>query len=290
MDLLGALDARLMTARFIMWSAQFGKACRLSLVVLGLVVGNLWAADEQLEGTRLAQQVHDRPAGRDSSVRGFMILTEKGHESRVRRMISYRLDQGGGNVWSLVRFTMPQDINGVGLLTKNYPGNESEQWLYLPALGRARRISSARKGGRLVGSDFYYEDMRDRDVNLDRHRLLGQEKIGGALCKVLETVPVAPDSSVYSKRISWIHPQTLIPLQVDFYVAGQEGPIKRLKVYRIQRIQGYWTATDTVITDLESGHQTRMRTEKIVYDRNLSDRLFSRQFLTDPAKEAPYRP
>ncbi len=248
------------------------------------------ALDEYEEGVKLAQQVFNRADGNDASSRGYMILTEPGHEPRVRRMYSYRLDIAPGESLSLLRFTAPKDIADVGLLTKDYPDKDTEQLLYLPALGRARRISSSRKGGRLVGSDYYYEDMESREVELDTHRYLGEQKLGGALCKVLESIPVDPEDAVYSKRISWIHPLTLLPLQIDFYQYDDEEPVKRLKVYKIGKVQGYWTVMDTGMTDLETGHQTRMKIEKIIYDRGLGRSLFSRRVLTDPGKESRYRP
>jgi len=254
------------------------------------MLGNTVWANLEEDGRVLAQAVYDRPDGKDSSSRASMILTEKGHAPRQRRMYLYRLEKSGGESLSLIRFTDPPDIKNTGLLTKNVPGEDSDQSLYLPALKRARRISSSRKGGRFVGSDYYYEDLRERAVSLDRHRYLGEQKLGRIMCKVLESIPVDPDNSAYSKRVSWIHPRTLIPLRVDYYVGGANAPIKRLNVYRIQKIQGYWTVTDTIVHDLETGHQTRLRVDKIVYDRGLSENLFSRQFLTDPAKEARYRP
>jgi len=255
-----------------------------------LVVGPLLAADSEAEGQRLAQQVYDRPDGRDVSSRGLMVLTEKGHAPRVRKMYSYRLDKGVGEIWSLIRFTAPPDIDGTGTLTLNHPGDKSDQWVYLPALDRARRIPSSRKGGRFVGSDFYYEDIQDREVAMDRHRLLGQEPIEGVVCNVLESVPVDPGDSVYSKRVSWIHPEILLPLQVDYYKNGGDQPIKRLRVHRIEKTQGYWTVMESTMSELKSGHQTRLTVEAIKYDQDLPDALFSRRMLVDPARERAYHP
>lgn len=268
----------------------------LILIVAALVcvsvldTGVVAASDAVSEGTRIMRQVYNRPDGSDFSSRGYMELTEQGHSPRVRKMYNYRLDRGNGEVWSLIRFTLPKDIQDVGLLTLDYPGDETDQWIFLPELGRARRISSSRKGGRFVGSDYYYEDLQDREPELDRHAYRGEEKLGGALCKVVESTPVDSENSVYSKRVSWIHPRTLLPLQVDFYQEGSDTPVKRLKVYRIGKVQGYWTVLETGMTDLETGHNTRMKIEKIIYDRGLTSSLFSRQVLTDPGKESRYRP
>jgi hypothetical protein len=189
-----------------------------------------------------------------------------------------------------MRFTEPADIEDTALLTYNYPDKDNNQWIYLPALDRVRRISTSRKGGRFVGSDIYYEDLQKREVNEDHHRILGKGKVGTVPTTVLESTPIDPDSSVYSKWISWIHMGSLTPLQVDYYKAGGERPVKRLRVTKLKKIQGYWTVADSTMTELNSGHQTRMVTQAIVYDQSLPENLFSQQGLSDKSREERYRP
>lgn len=254
------------------------------------LVGLAWAGSAEQAGRELAQAVYDAPRGDDAASRAVMTLTEKGREPRQREMSTYRVDRGGGERWSLTRFTSPADIEGVGLLTKDYPGDETDQWLYLPALDRVRRVSSSRKGGRFVGSDLFFEDLRDREVGMDTHRYKGEEKIGKLVCKVLESTPVDPDNSVYAKRVSWIHPETLIALRVDFYQPHARGPVKRLSVRRIKRIQGIWTVLDSTMEDLESGHQTRINQLAIKYNQGIPDRLFTSEALADENAAAEFTP
>ena len=237
----------------------------------------------------MAELVYNRPDGTDMSLYATMSLVDRGHDARKRDMYIYRLKKKPGEVQSLIRFTAPATIDGTGLLTLDDKGKETEQWVYLPALDRARRISSSRKGGRFVGSDLYYEDIRDRNVALDSQRIIGTAMQGGVQCKVLESIPIDKDSSVYSKRISWIDPKTLIPLRVDYYEGGS-SPSKRLIVHRVEKIQGYDTVLDSTMTDLESGHETQVTIRKVVYDSNLPGGLFTRHALTDPEFEAGYRP
>jgi len=241
-------------------------------------------------GIALATRVYNRPDGNDAASRVHMILSEKGHKPRYRKLYTYQLDKDNGESWTLLRFTEPADIKNTGLLTYNHPGKDNNQWIYLPALDRARRIAASRKGGRFVGSDLYYEDLQKREVDKDNHRILGNGKVGGIPTIVLESTPVDSDNSVYSKRVSWIHEKTLIPLRVDFYKAGSKKPVKRLKATRIKKIQGFWTVVDSTVTDLKSGHQTRLVTKAIVYDQSLPDSLFGRQALSDKSLEENYRP
>jgi len=242
-------------------------------------------------GEMLARQVHDRPDGEDMTTRSTMVLAEADREPRVRRMITYRIDLASGETRSLIRFTAPEDIADTGLLTFDHPDGRSEQWIYLPALDRSRRIPATRKGGRFVGSDLFYEDLRTRRVELDHHRLMGTEMLFGVETQLLESIPVEPGNSTYGKRLRWIHPDTLLPLRVDFFPpGGGEQPKKRLEVHRIEQVQGYWTVLDTTITDLDSGHSTRLLAEEVRYDRQLPDSLFTSRALEDPERERHYRP
>lgn len=241
------------------------------------------------KGKELAENVYYRADGQDASANAIMKLTEQGHSPRVRNMYMYEKDKKPGETWSLIRFTSPSTIDGTGLLTLDEPGNTSSQWVYLPALDRVRRIISSRKGGRFVGSDFYYEDLRDREVDMDRHRLIGNEVIDGVHCEVLESIPVENENSVYTKRIRWIDPKTLIAMRTDFYIDG-DAPRKRLIVRRIEKIQGYETVVDSTMVDLVNGHRTRITVQAIVYDRGIPDALFTRRVLSDPVFETRYRP
>lgn len=259
----------------------------LCLFSSGLITSNAAYADNASE---LAQKVYERPNGRDLTTVGRMVLTEKGHAPRMRELITYRLEKAKGEITNLIRFTEPEDIAGTGLLSVDKTNGKSEQWLYLPALDRVRRISGDRKGGRFVGSDLYYEDLQDRKPNEDRHRLLGTESINGVICEILESIPVDPENSVYRKRVSWIDPKTLMALRVDLYETDATSPSKRLWVVSKKKNQGFWTATDTRVIDVANGHETRLVVDTALYDRNLPATLFNAQTLADENLESEYRP
>ncbi len=266
---------------------------RIAVVTLTLAGMLCWFPATALgneAGTALAQKVYNRPDGVDASSKSTMTLTSKGHKPRYRTLYTYRMDTDDGETRSLIRFSKPADIAGTGLLTLDRPGQASNQWIYLPALDRARRIASSRKGGNFVGSELYYEDLQKREVDDDRHQVLGKGKVGKIVTTMLESIPVDSDNSVYSKRISWIHAKILIPLQIEYFKAGHDQPVKRLKVKKIKKIQGYWTVLDSTMTDLKNGKKTRMATEAIQYDQDLPDKLFSRQALSDAKQEKTYRP
>jgi hypothetical protein len=260
---------------------------RIVLAFCGLLLGFSALAND---GLALAQKVYDRPDGRDLTTLSRMVLTEKGRSPRIRELVTYRMDMGRGETANLIRFLDPEDIAGTGLLSVDKADGEADQWLYLPALDRVRRISSNRKGGRFVGSDLYFEDLQTRSPDKDRHRLLGRQAENGILCDVLESIPVDSANSVYRKRISWIDPQTLLVQRVDYFEKDDGTPSKRWLLRSRKKVQGYWTDTDSRMIDLQSGHETRMVIDVALYDQKLPARLFTTQTLADENLESDYRP
>lgn len=258
----------------------------LFLTVLAVGASQAWAN----EGLALAQKVFDRPNGRDLTTLGRMVLTEKGRAPRIRELVTYRQDRSGGETANLIRFLDPEDIAGTGLLSIDKPDASTDQWLYLPALDRVRRIAGDRKGGRFVGSDLYFEDLQERKPSRDQHRLLGKQTENGVLCDVLESISIDPKDSVYKKRISWIDPATAIPQRIDYFEKNVDTPSKRWLLRAKKRNQGYWTLTDSRMIDLESGHETRMVVDVALYDQKLPAKLFTSQALADESLESDYRP
>lgn len=272
---------------------MYGKRAFLWLIGFTLLSANpsVWANEaSNRAGEALAQKIYDREAGDDMSALVVMQLKKKGKKPRQRLLYSFAKEPKDSERWSLMRFIKPQDINKTGLMTLDHSGEESDQWLYLPALDKVRRISSSRKGGRFVGSDFFYEDLKDREVGMDYHLFKGQSKVGKIKCQVLVSTPREVSNSVYSKRVSCIHSKILVPLRVDFYKKGRRKPIKRLRARKIKKIQGIWTVLDSTMYDLKTGHQTQLFTKRIKYNQGLPDGLFTQQALSDDSKERAYRP
>jgi hypothetical protein len=241
-------------------------------------------------GESLARSLYDRPDGKDATSLLTMSLTEKGREPRLRQMVTFRLDLKPGNVATLIRFTAPADIEGTGLLTLDFANKDSNQWIYLPALDRVRRVDSNRKAGRFVNSDYYYEDLRTRTVEKDEHRIIGSEVIGGVNCEILESTPVDADNSVYIKRLTWVDSSTMLPMRIDFFEKRADQPSKRWLMLKKARVKGFWTVMDSSLTTLANGHQTRLTVEQILYDRRLPASLFTTQTLEDESAEEDYRP
>ena len=280
--------ARIGTQRFqAMFLRLLRRVAPWIVLAAAASIGVPATADEALA---LAQAVHGRATGRDVTTVSRMELVDKGRTPRVRDIVTYRLDRGGGETVYLIRFLAPTDIAGTGLLSVNKADGSTDQWLYLPELDRVRRVAADRKGGRFVGSELYFEDLQERKPALDRHRLLGKETVAGVACEVLESAPIDASTSVYRRRISWVDAQTAMVLRVDYFEKDDTTPTKRWLLDERKQIQRYWTVTDSRMIDLASGRETRLVVEKALYDRKLPARLFTQQALADERFESEYRP
>ncbi len=271
-------------------TALVGWARSARTLCMSLLLAAAAAVASADDASSLAQAVHDRPAGRDATTLSRMELVEKGRTPRVRELVTYRQVRANGETAYLLRFLGPEEIAGTGLLSIDKADGANDQWLYLPALDRVRRVAGDRKGGRFVGSELTFEDLQERQPALDRHRLLGRETIDGVACEVLESVPVEPANSTYRRRVSWVDPQTLLVLRVDYFEKDAATPSKRWLLADKKQIQGYWTVTDSRMIDLQSGRETRMVVEVAKYDRRLPARLFTSQALADERLESDHRP
>lgn len=268
------------------WLSTSGKRLGAGFLMAALACATAVADD----GAKLAQRVYDRPDGKDSTSVVTMSLTEEGKLARTRGMLVFRASAADSQVSTLIRFTDPTDIQGTGLLTIDGADGVSNQWIYLPAMQRVRRVDSNRKGGRFVNSDYFFEDLRDRKPAMDAHKLLGRERVGDTDTEMLESVPVDASNSVYARRVSWIDPKSLLPLRIDFFERSADQPSKRLVVLKREQVQGYWTVMDSTLTDLASGHQTRLTVSKVLYDRNLPESLFTSRALAEERMEKELRP
>jgi len=261
--------------------------------LLCLFSGFSGSADLSMDGLELATKIHYRP--RPSDQASFSLMTLKGGGvDRVRELYQYRLDgKRRGDTATLIRFVSPRDIAGTGLLTSDVAdSDDSDQWVFLPALGRERRISSDRRGGKFLGSDFFFEDLRDRDPRKDNHRVLGMVELNGRKFWKLESIPKEMDNSAYSKRIGWIDPDTYTPMRLDYYVRGQEQPVKRWLVGKVELHGKFWLITDREMLDLQAGTSTRLQDIRTRSDQGIEAKMFTRNGLVDTAQqlEKAWRP
>lgn len=236
-----------------------------------------WLKRPPRDGTELAQWIYDRDNGRDALATIEMVLTSRSGNERVRRFES-RMVRHDGLQDSLIRFTYPTDIEGTAFLTLERPGDDAEQFLYLPALRRVRRIVAKQKGKSFVNSDLYYQDLERRSPDQDHHRLLGEATVDGRRCWILESTPKEKESSAYGKSVAWIDQATLLPVQGESYDRKLRKS-KTSRIHRMEQVEGIWTSMESEVTTLNQQHTTHLRTETVDYNVDLQASDFNTRAL-----------
>lgn len=176
-------------------------------------------ADPVARGLAIAQENDRRDRGwSDAKADMKMVLTNASGETSerlLRFMMLERPEAGSGN-WSLMTFDKPRDIEGTALLTHSSLKDADDQWLYLPAVKRVKRISSSNKAGAFVGSEFAFEDFSTQQVEKFSYTWIKDEPCGTLTCHVIERVPTY-EASGYTREIVWIDTADYQFRKIDYY-------------------------------------------------------------------------
>ncbi len=251
----------------------------IKIHTLMIIVAMLsWACPAvAMDGVQIAQKVVDRNDGQDATSKIRMLLIDKRGNKRFRNLITV-VKKYGDLSKSYMRFTSPADIDGTSFLTWENKDRDDDQFLYLPALQRVRRIVSSQKSNRFVNTDYTYEDLQSREVAQDTHMILREEKIDTYDCWVLESIPKRLDDSQYGKRITWVIKEIYLPIKIEFY----DKRNRLFKIFtgkKIQKIDGIWTILDAEMNDLKKEHRTLMKTDEVQYNRNVPDEVFTKGYM-----------
>ncbi len=245
------------------------------------VVSLIAAATAMAEPTGMAimQAVHDRPQGKDMSGLLTMTLVDAKGKERVRS-IKQVLGTFGSVDKKLMVFQSPADVRGTSFMNWSYAdaGKSDDQWIYLPALKRVKRISSEGRGDYFMGSDFTYDDLGDRHPSADTHTLTGTETVDGEQCWVVESVPKNP-ADLYSRTVTWVSREKSVGLKRDYY--DRRGALlKTLRVSSVGLISGVWIITKTEMHNVQKGTSTRMEFSDVRINTGIADGSFSELAMT----------
>ncbi len=246
------------------------KIVLMSLIVFLVSSHTVWTGG--LTGRQVMDKVFYRDDGDDARFKINMVLIDKKGNKRERLLEIHSKDYDK-LVKTFLEFIKPADINGTSFLTWENEDKDDTQYLYLPALGRARRIVSSQKNLKFVNTDFTYEDMQRRQPEKDEHKILGEENYNGYSCYLIESIP-QKGTSQYSKRVSWIDKNSFVILKTYFY--DKKG--RKNKIFRVESLEeksGIWTTMKTVMQDLKQKHTTLMDILEVEYNQGIDDGMFS---------------
>ena len=251
----------------------------LTVGTLGFYMPTVTAQTEEEKGLAIAVEADKRDVGFvDSTANMKMVLRNRSGKESVRNVRVKTLEVTGDGDKSLSIFDEPADVKGTASLTWSHSQKPDEQWLYLPALKRVKRISSKNKSGPFMGSEFAFEDIGSQEVDKYTYKYLRDETLEGADTFVLERYPTDKNSG-YTKQVAWIEKERYIALKVEYY--DRKGALlKTLNASGFEQfLDKHWRPTQMDMVNHQSGKSTTLRFENYAFKTGLSDRDFAKNAL-----------
>lgn len=253
------------------------KLSMLLLVAL-VSVGVTFEANAQITGQQVMEKVYNNPSGDDTQGLLTMTLVNSRGEQRVRTLQQFMKNDSKMEK-KIMYFVSPADVRNTSFMNWSYTdGRSDDQWIYLPALRRTRRISSDNKSDYFMGSDFTYDDLGDRHPDQDNHTLLREEVVDGKECYVVESKP-KDNSYTYSKVITWVMKDNLLGLKREFY-DDRGRLLKELAIKEYEKIDGFWTILETQMHNVQRDHKTIMRFNEVKVNQGIPDSRFTERMMT----------
>lgn len=235
------------------------------------------------KGLRIAAEAARRDEGfGDSEAAMTMTLRNRHGEESVRHIRTRVLEKIDDGDKSLSIFDRPPDVRGTALLTHTHKTGGDDQWLWLPALKRVKRIGASNRSGSFMGSEFSYEDLSSQEVEKFTYLWLRDEPCPGAetlSCAAVERYPVDEESG-YTRQILWMDTQEYRPWRIDFY-DRKDALLKTLtfadyRVYAGRR----WRAHRLAMVNLLTGKSTDLEFGEYAFGQGLTDRDFDSRALS----------
>ena len=247
------------------------------LSILLVLASAVWA-QPKLTGLQVMEKVYNRRSPKEMEADLTMILVSASGNQRVREIHQYIKDFGKVEK-KIMFFVKPADVRNTSFMNWSYddPNKDDDQWIYLPALKKVKRISSDSKSDYFMGSDFTYDDLGDRKPTDDIHKILREEKFGGEDCYVIESHPKDTDY-MYSKTITWVIKGKWIGLQKKFWDEDGEY-LKTLHIKKYDNIKGYWMIETVEMDNQQSNHKTIMKLTNIKINSGIRNSMFTERMM-----------
>ena len=252
-------------------------------VLLVTLLGLLGTAPvmAEMSAREIMQAVEDREDGDNRVADMSMVLIDKNGDLRSRSIRSYDKEKGEDKQ-RIMFFLSPADVKDTAFLTYDYDEYEKDddQWLYLPALRKTKRIASSDKSGSFMGSDFSYSDMTRKNLDAYDFKILKQDEVRGAKVWLIESLPKTEEEieeTGYTKSVLFVRQDNFVVVRAVHWV--KEGRrLKYLDVSRLEQIDGIWTILEMSMTtkkDKATLHKTELQFSNVKYNQQLDEQMFT---------------
>jgi len=260
---------------------KFNNHSCLSLIVL-LGFCSFWVLPAQaLTARQIMEKVDSRDDGDNMTSETEMILVDKRGNKRQRRISVFMKDQGL-DTWRIQFFLEPADVKNTAFLTYDYYSGEKDddQWIYLPALHKTKRIASSDKSSSFMGSDFSYADMTRRVLDEWTYTLLKEAEVDGHKVWMIEALPaseIVEDRYGYTKSVIFVRQDIFFPIRAVHWVKDGKR-LKYMDVRKLEQIDGIWTATEThmkTVKNKQTLHQTVLHWRNTKFGQQIDKAMFT---------------
>jgi len=258
-----------------------GKLVRtiITAVAVGLLPSTLIAETAEEKGLAIAVEADTRDEGFDDSTANMtMELKNRQGDTSTRYIRIKTLEVIGDGDKSMSIFDEPADVKGTAFLTFSHAIKPDEQWLYLPALKRVKRINSKNKSGPFMGSEFAYEDIASQEVEKYTYKYLRDETLDGIDCFVIERYPAYKHSG-YTRQVGWINKAEYRPEKIVFY--DRKNTLLKTLTYDgyQQYLDKFWRADRMFMDNHQTGKSTTLTWSNYQFRTGLKDRDFNKNSL-----------
>ncbi|MCK5468249.1 MAG: outer membrane lipoprotein-sorting protein [Cyclobacteriaceae bacterium] len=252
------------------------KTIKLYSTLILLIIVSTFGLNKAIgqTGQEIAEKVYNRSTPKNGESDMTMTLINSKGKERQRFLHQYFKDYGEVEKKTMF-FKSPADVKNTSFMNYSYDDDrDDDQWLYLPALKKVKRISGGSKDDYFMGSDFTYEDMEKRSPNKDNHKLLKTETLNGEECYVIESTP--KEEGQYSKRVAWVIKDKWIPLKLEYY-DEDEDLLKILSITKYEELSGYWTIITQLMENVQREHKTVISLADIKIENGIGDSYFTQR-------------
>ncbi len=262
-------------------AAALGKCLKLLGFAAFFVVFTALSPKNLLanQGKEIMRVQKDMDKGFHDEVSTLSLTLINAHgEKNTRKLINKRFEMENDGDKSISRFLEPRDIKGTALLTYEHKVGSDDQWLYLPALKRIKRISSKNKSGSFMGSEFSYEDLASFEVEKFTYKFIETRNIDGVECFVIERYPV-DENSGYTKQIVYLRKDNYQFKQVKYY--DRKGDLLKIAHYApfVLLKNKYWRPTEIVMKNIQTRKETIVKFTERKLGSGLRESEFSKRTL-----------
>lgn len=258
------------------------KSVLMIILAISLTFAGFAQADRGLEIAKLADEADQ--GFESTEVTLIMNLKNANGQTTSRNLFNRTLELTVDGDKSMITFNSPRDVKGTSMLTYTHKEGTDDQWLFLPAIKRVKRISSNNKSGPFMGSEFAYEDLSSQEVEKYTYNYIGEESLNGEKNLKVERFPVDPKSG-YKKQIAWYNPGKGYRIEkITFY--DRKGALLKTLIYNDYKLyqNKHWRASEMLMTNHQSNKETQLIFADYKFKTGLSDSDFTQNSLMRAGK------